>query len=164
MDTEVESSEYRFDKQRADAAITLSSGRTLQGRLFLAGGSSRHDGPERVADLLNSEAGFFPFEIDGRDGSEIVLLNRAHVVTVTVPENEASLEPGYGIARRRVVAMVLADNHRLTGIVRVYRPEGRDRLSDWARQPETFRYVEADGMTVIVNTAHVVELSEIILL
>lgn len=164
MDTEVETSEYRFEKRRTDAAITLSSGRTIHGRLFLAGASGRHDGPERVADLLNSEPGFFPFEIEGEDGPEILMLNRAQVVTVNVPDNEASLEPGYGIARRRAVAMVLAGNHRLTGIVRVYRPEGRDRLSDWARHPETFRYLEADGMTVIVNTAHIVELSEIILL
>jgi hypothetical protein len=164
MDTEVEPSEYRFEKQRAEAVITLSSGRTLHGRLFLAGGSSRHDGPERVVDLLNSETGFFPFEIDGEDGREIVLLNRAHVVMVDVPENEAALEPGYSIARRRAVSMTLAGNHRLTGLIRVYRPEGRDRLSDWARQPEPFRYVEADGMTVIVNTAHIVEVSEIILL
>lgn len=164
MDTDVERSEYQFEKQRTNAAVRLTNGRTLHGRLFLAGGSSRHDGPERIADLLNSESGFFPFEVEDEDGPDIVLINRAHVMTVNLAHNEAALEPGYTIARRRAVAMVLAGNHRLTGIVRVYRPEGRDRLSDWARQPEIFRYLEADGMTVIVNTAHVIELSEIILL
>ena len=45
--------------------------------------------------------------------------------------------------------------------MRVYRPEGRDRLSDWTRQPETFRYVETDDTTVIVNVAHIVEVSEV---
>lgn len=165
MSTEVDTSEYRFEKRRTDAAVRLTSGRLLHGRLFLAGASERHDGPERVGDLLNSEPGFFPFEIEDEEGGrDIVLLNRAHVVTVTVPDNEAALEPGYGIARLRAVAMVLSGNLRLTGIVRVYRPEGRDRLSDWTRQPEMFRYLEADGATVIVNTAHIVELSEIILL
>ncbi len=163
MSTDVETSEYRFEKRRIAAAVMLSGGRTLRGHLFL-GASSKHEGPERVIDLLNSEAGFFPLEVDGEDGPEIVLLNRVQVMTVTVPDNEAALEPGYNIARRRAAAIVLAGNHRLTGLVRVYRPEGRDRLSDWARQPDTFRYLEADGMTVIVNTAHIVEMSEIILL
>ena len=38
---------------------------------------------------------------------------------------------------------------------------GRDRLSDWARQPETFRYVETDEATLLVNVAHIIEVSEI---
>jgi hypothetical protein len=46
--------------------------------------------------------------------------------------------------------------------VRVYRPEGRDRLSDWARQPEHFRYVETpDDTTLIINVAHIIEVSEV---
>jgi hypothetical protein len=45
--------------------------------------------------------------------------------------------------------------------VRVYRPSGRDRLSDWARQPEAFRYVEAADTTFLVNAAHIVDISEV---
>ena len=40
-------------------------------------------------------------------------------------------------------------------------PEGRDRLSDWARDPEIFRYVETDETTLIVNMAHVIEVNEV---
>jgi hypothetical protein len=46
------------------------------------------------------------------------------------------------------------------GRVRVHRPSGRDRLSDYARLPETFRYVETEGGTVIVNADHIVEFRE----
>jgi hypothetical protein len=45
--------------------------------------------------------------------------------------------------------------------VSVYRPAGRDRLSDYARSDEIFRYVESGDCTVIVNSAHLVELGEI---
>ena len=45
--------------------------------------------------------------------------------------------------------------------VRVYRPEGRDRLSDWARHPEAFQYVESAEQTFIVNTAHIVDVHEV---
>jgi hypothetical protein len=43
---------------------------------------------------------------------------------------------------------------------RVYRPEGRDRLSDWARQAEVFRYIETDTVTMLVNAAHIIEVKE----
>jgi hypothetical protein len=42
----------------------------------------------------------------------------------------------------------------------VDRPRGRDRLSDFARSGESFRYIEIPGATLIVNVAHIIELSE----
>jgi hypothetical protein len=43
----------------------------------------------------------------------------------------------------------------------VYRPAGRDRLSDYARSSDAFRYVESSEATYIVNSAHIVEFMEI---
>jgi hypothetical protein len=161
MSAEAATSEYRFEKRRTQALVRLSSGEVAQGCFFIAGGSARHDGPERVWDLLNSESGFFPFELQGTPRPRTVLYNRVHVVSVSLSENEASREPGYAVARRRLVTMVLSTGERITGTVRVYRPEGRDRVSDWSRQPELFRYLETDDLTLIVNTMHVVEVSEV---
>ena len=143
------------------AATPSSSGTSERGCFFLASSCTRHDGPERVADLLNSETGFFPFEIHDDHGIRTVLYHRSHVVFVSIPEDEASLDPGYGVATRRVVSVLLSNGARIVGAVRVYRPEGRDRLSDWARQPETFRYIETGDATVVVNFAHIVEVSEV---
>lgn len=156
----VATSQFRFDKRRTEALVRLSNGAIAHGCFFTSGGSARHDGPERVWDLLNEEAGFFPFEVQGTLGTQTVLYNRAHVVTVALSEEEASREPGYAVATRRDVSMLLSTGERITGSVRVYRPEGRDRLSDWSRQPDTFRYVETENVTLIVNAAHIVEISE----
>jgi hypothetical protein len=84
-------------------------------------------------------------------------------VVVTLLENttEAQLDPGYSLASEREVRMLLSNGETVEGRVRVYRPAGRDRLSDYARVPETFRYVETDDATVIVNSTHIVELREI---
>jgi hypothetical protein len=60
-----------------------------------------------------------------------------------------------------MVSVLLSNGQRIVGAVRVYRPEGRDRLSDWTRQPETFRYVETTDATLVVNLAHIVEVSEV---
>jgi hypothetical protein len=160
-------SEFRIEKRRALAELTLTSGPAVRGSFFLAGSSAAHAGPERVADLLNGETGFFPFELAdpaAADGAgPTFLCNRAHVVLVHLLEQttEARLDPGYDVATERRVRMLMSTGAALSGMVRVYRPMGRDRLSDYARSPETFRYVEAGTDTFIVNMSHVVELREI---
>jgi hypothetical protein len=152
-------SEFRVEKRRAEAQLTLSSGGHLRGWFFLSGSSATHVGPERVADLLNAEAGFFPFEVP----SETVLINRSHLVLVKLLEHttEAQLDPGYVVATERHVDMLLSNGERLAGAVRVYRPQGRDRLSDYARSSDIFRYVENPEGTYVVNSGHIVELREI---
>jgi hypothetical protein len=158
-------SQFRVEKLRAGAEVTLATGATIRGTFFLAGSSGIHGGgPERVADLLNAETGFFPFETVGAESTaDTLLINRAHVVCVLLlgRRNEPQMEPGYDVATERRVAMALSNGATLTGGVRVYRPQGRDRLSDYARAAETFRYLEADDGIYIVNTGHIVHLSEL---
>jgi len=156
-------SEFRVEKRRAEAALTLATGATVRGCFFLAGGKASHGGPERVADLLNADAGFFPFELTADSTAYTVLYNRSHLVVVTLLENtvEAQLDPGYTVATEREVRMLLSNGESVEGRVRVYRPSGRDRVSDYARMSEMFRYVETDDATLIINSAHIVELREI---
>jgi hypothetical protein len=155
-------SEFRIEKRRAEAALTLTTGTTVQGCFFLAGSSATHSGPERVAELLNAETGFFPFELNAGSAPHTVLYNRAQIVLVTLLEEttEAQLDPGYSVATEREVRILLSNGRTVEGRVRVYRPAGRDRLSDYARAPEVFRYVETADSTVIVNADHIVELRE----
>ena len=154
-------SEFRIEKRRTEATLTLATGATVRGCFFLAASSASHAGPERVADLLNAEGGFFPFELAG-GAADTVLYNRGQVVLVTLVEDtvEAQLDPGYSVATERRVRMLLSNGRALEGHVRVYRPTGRDRLSDYARAPEVFRYLETREGTVIVNAHHIVELRE----
>jgi hypothetical protein len=155
-------SEFRVEKRRVEAVLTLTTGGAVQGCFFLAGSRASQGGPERVADLLNAETGFFPFELHGVASPHTVLYNRSQVVFVTLLDDtiEAQLDPGYSVATERSVRILLSNGEAIEGRVRVYRPTGRDRLSDYARLPDVFRYVEAPDATVIVNSAHIVELRE----
>jgi hypothetical protein len=163
MDAESSSSksEFRFEKRRADAIVTLVSGEAVRGCFFIAGGSEHHAGPERIRDLLNAEPGFLPFETQADGAARMVLYNPSHVISVQVFDDEAQREPGYGVARRRGASILLSNGQRADGTVRVYLPEGRDRLSDWTRQTERFRYVEGDTATYIVNADHIVAVTEV---
>jgi hypothetical protein len=156
-------SEYRFEKRRAEAELTLSTGTRVKGAFFLSASSAGHAGPERVGDLLNGEQEFFPFELAGLGSPRTVLYNRAHVTTIALPANaiEAQLDPGYDVATKRRVSILLSTGTRVAGTVSVYRPTGRDRLSDYAHVEEAFRYVETSDHTLIINSAHIVELMEI---
>jgi hypothetical protein len=155
-------SEFRIEKRRTEAELTLASGATIRGCFFLSESRATHSGPERVADLLNAEPGFFPFEIATGTESHTVLYNRPQVVLVTLLEEtvEAQLDPGYDVAPERQVHMLLSTGQTVEGRVRIYKPSGRDRLSDYARAPEMFLYVETEDATIIINSAHIVELRE----
>ena len=161
MDPRPAASEFRFEKRRANAVLTLITGEVVRGCFFTAAGSTHRDGAERIADLLNAEPGFFPFEVGAESAGKAVMYHRLHVIAVQVLDDEARQDPGYEVAPRRVVSMVLSNNQRMDGAVRIYRPEGRDRVSDWTRQPEAFRYVEAPDQTFLVNTAHIVSVTEV---
>ncbi|HZT77491.1 MAG TPA: hypothetical protein VFA27_12625 [Vicinamibacterales bacterium] len=154
-------SQFRIEKRRAEAEITLATGPTVKGAFFLAGSSAKHVGPERIGDLLNGETGFFPFET-GPDEADTLLVNRAHLIAVRLLDrtDEPQHDPGYAVATARRVAMLLTNGTTLSGTVRVYRPQGRDRLSDYARSPEIFRYLEGDSATFIVNSGHIVSIYE----
>ena len=111
---------------------------------------------------MNAEAGFFPFETLDGPGTRTVLYNRRHVIVVALADNEARRDPGYDVATERLVSVLLSNGRRVTGSIRVYLPEGRDRLSDWARHADGFRYIEIGETTLLVNIAHVIEVSEVL--
>jgi hypothetical protein len=155
-------SQFRVEKRRAHAELTLATGEMVRGSFFLASSTPTQVGPERIADLLNAAKGFFPFDPAGDADSGTILVNRAHVVAVRLlePSAEARDDAGYELATERRVAMTLVTGARLEGSVRVYCPQGRDRLSDWARSADAFRYLETADTTFIVNTAHIVDVRE----
>ena len=161
MSDQPTTSKFRVVKERVDAVLTLSNGQTPRGCFFVAGGSPWRAGRELVSELLNTGAGFFPFEVEDTRGPRTLLFNRNHVVMVALGENEAARDPGYSVATERTVSLLLSNGHRVTGGVRVYQPEGHHRLSDWARAAESFRYVETPEATFIVNVTHIVEVSEV---
>ena len=91
------------------------------------------------------------------------MINRAHVLKVVLPPQmiEAQLDAGYDVATRRLVKVLLTTGEVVTGHVVVFCPPGRDRLSDYAHIDERFRYVELADRTLLINSAHIVALTEV---
>ena len=68
--------------------------------------------------------------------------------------------PAMAWPRSRIVSLSLSNGQRLQGSVRIYRPEGHERLSDWARHGPRFRYLETTYSTFLVNIDHIVDARE----
>lgn len=153
-------SEYRINKDRVGATLTLSDGRTVRGSFFVAGSSRLHT-PERVKDVLNGGPAFFPFEVHSPSGLHTGLFNRDQVLLVALTNDEAHADAAYEVAKRAAISILLANGTRLSGTVSLYCPQGRDRLSDYTRADETFRYLETGSALLLVNFRYVLELSEL---
>jgi hypothetical protein len=153
-------SEFRFEKERVQATLWLAPGTSVDGAFFVAGRTSTGLGRERVGDLLNAEPGFFPFELhDGRT----VLYSRAQLVAAAIEPagSEATEDSGYDVATKCHVGMVLSTGLKVTGTIAMHCPPGRTRISDYARLPQAFRYVVTSSNTLLINTAHIVEIMEV---
>ncbi len=155
-------SDLRIEKRRVTVTVTLTAGHNLMGSLFLSGQAASHAGPERLIDLLNAEQGFVPFElVSPVGGRQTLLLNRAHISVVHAQSASHDLEedPGYQVAAKKSVALRLASGEQLTGVLRVERPAGRDRLSDLVSDDTGFRYLESATGILAVNLAQVVHIT-----
>ncbi|MEO8677517.1 MAG: hypothetical protein ABI665_00630 [Vicinamibacterales bacterium] len=82
-------------------------------------------------------------------------------VILPTPVIEVQLDAAYDVATRRHVSLLLTNGERVSGIVSVNRPPGRDRLSDFARLEERFRYLELPDRTMLINSQHIVAMSEV---
>ena len=137
------------------------NGTAVHGCFFISGDSRTHAGPESVRDLLNSESGFFPFEARPSGGSTTVLYNRDHLVFVELQDkNEPARDPGYDVAIEKMVTILMSNGMRLRGAVRVFPPSRERSLERFRRARRTFRYLEAENATYIINVHHVLELAE----
>lgn len=157
-------SELRIEKRRVTVTVTLTAGQQFTGSLFLSAQAASHAGPERLLDLLNAESGYIPFELVSDVGQrQTLLLNRAHLSLVCAQSAQDDLEdsPGYRATAPKTVRLLLANGEQLTGVFRVERPAGRDRLSDGVSQGQGFRYLETENGVLAVNLAHVVHITPV---
>jgi hypothetical protein len=157
-------SQFHTQTSRVPGTLTLAGGDTVTGSFFVAAASPTHHGPMRVKDLLNLEPGFFPFEVTDAGGARTHLFNRVHVVAATLASaEEPRADAGYDLAVSRRVSLRLSTGAAVTGSIRIYQRPGHERTSDYARgwTTEAFRYLERESDTLIVNMAHVLQISEI---
>lgn len=142
---------YRVEKLAVGAALLLSDGTRLEGRLFLAPFSPNHSGPQTVADLMAEPGPTLPFQpSDGR----FLLVGKSSVAAVRVT---SAAEDEAGLLVRVPARLSLTGGHELSGALLGEAGAG-ERASDLLNAPGEGFELEGDGCTHWVAKCHMLTL------
>lgn len=146
--------ELRVPKRRVPVDVVLPGGVAQNVFVFLSEAAPGHDGPERLADLLNGTDPFIPAQV--ANGGGMTFLHRISIAVARVAP-EFDLEAGEAVSpdTEHEVEITLVDGTRVQGRVGYSLPPERARLVDFLNLCEPFfRVVEPDAVA-LVGRAHV---------
>jgi hypothetical protein len=139
------SNDYRIEKTRLPVSMTLMSGASIDGALFVQSSEHYFGALEDAPEVLNHPEPFFPFALDS-GGTTIVA--KDNVRSLTTNQQDVHDDAGMGLATR--VEVTLRDGAVLTGTVFVEPISGSSRLLDFLNR-HTERFVTLfRGDTVIL--------------
>jgi len=124
--------EGRIQKTTRRARLVFSDGREVRGDVFVGLYEAHHLGPQRVGELLNEREVFIPVKTD----QGVLLVNRAHLVSVTLPSDRE--QDDLVTLGKRYEVHVTTTRGELKGAVFVNLPETSSRVRDYFNQPLSF--------------------------
>ena len=137
--------DQKIVKNRRQVLFTMADGSTIEGKVFLSLYEARHERPQRVGELLNSDDAFIPVETE----AGMIHLNIINIVTAqTLLQEEGDELMRLGEQYRVQVATSLGT--AIEGQVFVNLPHDRSRVSDYLNQGESFcRVLRADEIIYV---------------
>jgi len=136
----------KIEKATRRARFLLSDGTDVDGDVFVGLYEPHHIGPQRVGELINDEGPFLPV----KTGGGTLLLNRRHVVHVTMP-SEWEADELATLGKRYTVVVSLVTGQSLDGVIFVNLREGASRVKDYFNQPVAFLPLFRQGWIVYLN-------------
>jgi hypothetical protein len=143
--------EFRIEKDRCSVMLSLVSGETIAGTMFVQHADESDPRRESARDVLNSPEGFFPIET--ADG-ETLLVAKDRVVDVLAEMPRDDDELRRASARSARLDIVLSGGVVRSGLVLLELPTGQPRLLDYLnRLSDRFLMLYAAEGTRLVNRA-----------
>lgn len=143
--------EFRIEKDRCAVRLSLVSGETITGAMFVQHVGEGDPRRESARDVLNAPERFFPIET--ADG-ETLLVAKDRVVEVLAELPTDDDELRRLSARSAVLDIVLSGGVVRSGIVLLELPAGQPRLLDYLnRLSDRFLVLYAPEGTRLVNRA-----------
>lgn len=148
---------YEIPKIRVSVEITLSSGESLDGTLFITEDLVTANGEPSIDDFLNQGGDpFFPFE--GGDGS-YRLLNRPQLCYIRSWQDDSDIH-SRALLEPKALEVYFSNGQNLNGVVYPTLPE-ETRVSDILNGRYTFITMFHDGRKVFLNRDHIVSVKNI---
>jgi len=147
--------DQKIVKIRRQVLFTLADGSTVEGEVFLSLYEARHERPQRVGELLNSDDAFIPVET----AAGTIHLNIVNIViaqTLFVEEGDELMRLG----EQYRVQIATSLGSIIEGQVFVNLPHDRSRVSDYLNQRKRFcRVLRADEI-VYVGTRFILSVQD----
>jgi hypothetical protein len=143
--------ELRIEKDRCAVQLSLVSGETLSGAMFVQHAEAGYPRRESAHDVLNGPERFFPLEIEG---GNVMLVAKDHVVEVLTDLPVDGDELRRASARSALLDIVLSGGVRRSGLVLLELPAEQPRILDYLnRLNERFLVLYASEGTRLINRA-----------
>ena len=143
--------EFRIEKDRCAVRLSLVSGETITGAMFVQHAGEADPRRESAVDVLNSAEPFFPVEMAG---GETVLVAKDRVVEVLAELATDEDELRRASARSALLEIVLSGGVVRSGLVLIEMPSDQPRLLDYLnRLSDRFLVLYATEGTRLINRA-----------
>ena len=143
--------EFRIEKDRCSVMLSLVSGETITGAMFLQHAEDGDPRRESAHDVLNGPERFFPIETE--DGQTLLIAkDRVLEALTALPDDGDELRRAS--ARSASLDIVLPGGTVRSGLVLIELPAGQPRLLDYLnRLSDRFLVLYASEGTRLVNRA-----------
>lgn len=150
--------DLRVPKRRAQVEVLMPGGAARQVTVFLSEFAPRHNGPERLSDLLNASEDFVPALDVSTD--TIVFLNR-HGIAAARVAHEWELGEEAASGEQHEVEITLVDGTALRGTVTVILPPEHARLLDFLNDAQPFVRLAERDKVALVNKRHIARVAKV---
>jgi hypothetical protein len=138
---------YQVPMSEVAVTVAITGAEAEEHFVYLHPHSEYREGPETMADYLNSPRRFFPMVLHGAPR----MINRDQIVWVRYEKLPALADPEATIVEKLTI-FELADGTRIEGNVPIDRPREQSRVSDVLNDPrEIFVRIDDESETYYVN-------------
>lgn len=150
-------SDFRLPCTTVRVRLALTGAGERRGVVFLPQQAFDKIGLQATVEILNAPDGFFPFRTDGGDEAEILLVAKAHTVSLVVDDADKPAGSDRGSPAKTLdLEVALVNGAMVAGTANVELPDHQSRLLDFLNATaRPFFTVRADGATHYLNRHHV---------
>jgi len=145
----------RISKETCRVLFSLADGREIWGEVFLNLFGARHDGPQRVGELLNGDEVFIPVKAEGGT----LLIHLFQLVSAQV-EAASELDELMTLGAHYHVKVQTVLGQDLKAEVYVDLPEGDRRVKDFMNRSQGFLRFLVDDQVLYLNRNFIVSVQD----
>ena len=154
-------SEFHLRKLKKEVTLQVEGVPEMKGVVFLNQSSSRHEGAERIGELLQAREAYLPFQ---KSGGSFLLIPKGAIQKMTVDADfELEITRAYGKSAYKTaeVNVILKDGKEEKGKLIIEPREASSRASDELNRERNFIKILTKKALLLIGTRHIAYVEEL---